>query len=85
MPPSFACPSPPPSRTTPALSSRLLRRPLQLATTNCLVGSKICIQSLRNLGFAPFAGKVAANSHRFDLGCGHVPELLLTPSLHRPA
>jgi len=49
-----------------------------------VVGSKVCIQFLKNLIHMDFKSQIVKSGEQLDLGGGHVLEFVLAPNLHWP-
>lgn len=57
---------------------------LELAPDATIVGSKVCIQFLKNLVLRPFKSLTIKGGDTLDLGNGHVLEFFMAPNLHWP-
>eukprot|EP01025_Chloroclados_australasicus_P001332 TRINITY_DN10365_c0_g1_i3.p1 TRINITY_DN10365_c0_g1~~TRINITY_DN10365_c0_g1_i3.p1 ORF type:complete len:641 (+),score=84.75 TRINITY_DN10365_c0_g1_i3:113-2035(+) len=49
-----------------------------------VVGSKVCIQFLKNLTHRPFIERIVKGNDKIDLGWGHEMEFVMAPNLHWP-
>eukprot|EP00898_Chlorokybus_atmophyticus_P006844 jgi/Chlat1/7160/Chrsp57S06825 len=57
---------------------------LERAPDATVVGSKVCIQFLKNLVHRPFKSQVVGMNDKIDLGGGHLLEFVIAPNLHWP-